>query len=125
MSPGDPRDPPPKAPKHGTAPLHAVVHPAGHPGTSDDGADDADEAGVASTVALPVIPDMRDKPIIPPTKASELAMTECPVCHVATPVARFCSDCGAPLVLRRFCAECGGHLAQGANYCDACGTKVP
>ena len=105
-----------KVPKGGTAPMQAVVR------TDDDGID-SHEAGVASTVALPIVPEMRPHQI-QPTKPSELAMTECPICHVATPVARFCSDCGAPLVLRRFCSDCGAHLKQGAKFCDACGQKV-
>ena len=105
-------------PKGGTVPMQAVIR------TDPDAEIDSHEAGVASTVALPVVPDMIGRPV-DATKPSQLAMTECPACHVATPVARFCSECGTALVLRRFCSECGGHLKQGAKFCDACGVKVP
>ena len=36
--------------------------------------------------------------------------------------ARFCRQCGAPLVAT--CARCGAALEAGSKFCDACGTAV-
>ena len=78
---------------------------------------DAEGAGLAPTVAAPGT--------LEGTMPSLLAMKECPKCHVATPIARFCTACGASLVARRFCSDCGARLKPGAPFCDACGIEVP
>ena len=84
--------------------------------------DDADAVGIAPTVAAPGSEaGGKDGG----TKPSLLAMTECPACHVSTPVARFCTACGESLAPRRFCSECGEQLKPAAAFCAGCGAKVP
>ena len=95
--------------------MQAVIRPAG--GKRRD-------SPISSTVAMPVVPEAH-APLTGETRPSALAMTECPSCYVATPVAKFCSNCGTPLVARRFCSECGAKLVPGGKFCDSCGTKVP
>jgi hypothetical protein len=125
----DDPDAPSRAPKGGTVVMQAVIRP-------QSGAKvDPVEESVASTMAIPIASGPSaprsgvDRPPanapVHTTKPSALAMVECPTCHVATPVARYCSDCGAPLVARRFCSECGAHLSPGAKFCEACGEKLP
>lgn len=99
-------------------------------GGSGEGRDDeTDAVGIAPTVAAPIegggegggesAGTGKDG-----TKPSLLAMTECPACHVSTPVARYCTACGEPLAPRRFCSECGARLKPGAAFCAGCGAKV-
>ena len=80
---------------------------------------DADAVGIAPTVAAPSAEAGKEG-----TKPSLLAMTECPACHVSTPVARFCTACGESLAPRRFCSECGARLKPAAAFCAGCGAKV-
>ena len=82
--------------------------------------DDSDAVGVAPTVAAPTGSEAASKE---GTKPSLLAMTECPKCHLSTPVARFCTGCGESLAPRRFCSECGARMNPGATFCAACGAK--
>ena len=103
--------------KGGTAAMRAVIRP------HSDSLADSPEGPFLETAAIAAVPDQRAHDHT--TQQSALAMTECPTCHVATPVARFCTDCGAALVQRRFCAGCGGHLLPAARFCNACGLKVP
>ena len=116
----DRRDDPPST-KAGAAAVRAVVRPL------SETAIDSSRNPWLPTASMPSVPD----PTSPPprhaktTQQSALAMTECPTCHVATPVARFCTDCGATLVQRNFCSDCGAHLQPAAKFCDACGLKVP
>lgn len=98
--------------------VRAVIRP------DTDQRADSTKGPFAPTAAMAAVPEQRP-PHDHTTQQSALAMTECPTCHVATPVARFCTDCGAALVQRRFCAGCGAHLAPMARFCDACGLKVP
>jgi predicted amidophosphoribosyltransferase len=84
--------------------------------------DDADAVGVAPTVAAPLGAGAGGKETAG-TKPSVLAMTECPKCHAATPVARFCTGCGESLAPRRFCSECGARMKPGAPFCEGCGAK--
>jgi hypothetical protein len=103
--------------KGGTEALRAIIRPP------SDSLADSVEGPYLETAAILAVPDERA-----PAKATEpsaLAMTECPTCHVATPGARFCTDCGAPLVQRRFCSGCGAHLSPNARFCNGCGLKVP
>jgi hypothetical protein len=86
-----------------------------------DGRDDDDAVGIAPTVAAPSASAEAGKD---GTKPSLLAMTECPACHVSTPVARFCTACGESLAPRRFCSECGARLKPAAGFCAECGAKV-
>lgn len=45
---------------------------------------------------------------------------KCALCHNHNPeVARFCTDCGAPL--SSVCPWCSGELAPGAKFCHHCG----
>jgi hypothetical protein len=83
--------------------------------------DEADAVGIAPTVAAPTESGGTSKD---GTKPSLLAMTECPACHVSTPVARFCTACGEALTPRRFCSECGVRLKPAAAFCAGCGSKV-
>ena len=46
----------------------------------------------------------------------------CPSCGKEVPMAKFCLECGMPLVLK--CANCGSELQPGAKFCPECGTKV-
>ena len=50
-------------------------------------------------------------------------MVACPMCGGEnTDDARFCSDCGRPLVsAAETCAACGAELPDGARFCPACG----
>jgi hypothetical protein len=96
------------------------------PGSRDRRDSDRDpRSGVAATVGSPRESGAPSKP--PPgaeTKPSLLAMTECPTCHVSTPIARFCTACGSSLIPRRFCSECGARLTPHTHFCEACGAKV-
>jgi predicted amidophosphoribosyltransferase len=116
----DRRDDPPST-KAGAAAMRAVIRPQG------DSATDSTRGPLLPTASMPAVPDARapqaHKPHAKTTQQSALAMTECSTCHVATPVARFCTDCGAPLVQRNFCSGCGAHLLPAANFCDVCGLK--
>jgi hypothetical protein len=106
----------------GTEAMRAVIRPQG------DSMADSTKGPFMETVAIPAVADRSSgHPHVHDhtTEQSALAMTECPTCHMATPVARFCTDCGAALVQRRFCAGCGAHLLPMARFCDACGLKVP
>jgi hypothetical protein len=84
---------------------------------------------IESTVAVPVLgtgPTMLVPAVpVPPTQISALAMIPCPTCHVPTPVAKFCTDCGALMeTKRKFCSACGTELKPTAKFCDSCGAKV-
>ena len=47
----------------------------------------------------------------------------CPRCqHESAPSAKFCLECGAPLV--RDCAQCGRQLPAGAKFCPECAHRV-
>ncbi|MEY2467411.1 MAG: hypothetical protein QOF21_109, partial [Actinomycetota bacterium] len=47
----------------------------------------------------------------------------CGSCDGANRVgARFCADCGAPLLRR--CTNCDSELADGVRFCDSCGAPV-
>ena len=114
MADDDGSKPPPPLP--GTVVMQAVIRPA---------KETPSDAPISSTVAMPVVPEHPNAAGTNVTRPSALPMTECGTCKTLTPVARFCSECGAPLVKRRFCSECGGKLEAGAKFCDACGTRVP
>jgi hypothetical protein len=59
-----------------------------------------------------------------PTQVSALPMMPCPVCAVSTPVAKYCSDCGALMVAKKFCSDCGTSLKGTAKFCDSCGARA-
>jgi len=103
--------------------MRAVIRP------ESDAAADSTDGPFMPTAAMPSVPDPSDvtraRPRAKTTEQSALAMTECPACHIATPVARFCTSCGGTLVLRNFCSDCGGRLRPLAKFCDGCGLKVP
>ncbi len=115
------RDDPPQT-KAGPENMRAVIRP------QSDAATDSTKGPYLPTAAMPSVAEPptepRPKPRAKTTEQSALAMTECPTCHVATPVARFCTECGATLVQRNFCSGCGAHLKPNANFCDGCGLKV-
>lgn len=47
----------------------------------------------------------------------------CPNCkHEGRAGARFCEECGAPLVTT--CASCGAHLLPAAKFCSECGEAI-
>jgi membrane protease subunit (stomatin/prohibitin family) len=50
----------------------------------------------------------------------------CAACQHENPVgAKFCMDCGQPLVAKTaHCTQCGTELASGARFCGSCGTAV-
>jgi ribosomal protein L32 len=110
-----------KPPPQGTVVMNAVIRPA-----------DSHDEPISSTVAMPIVPEPGAPPPPTPspgaprehTKESALAMTECVRCKTVTPLANFCSECGAPILARRFCSECGAHLGPGAKFCAGCGKKT-
>lgn len=61
-----------------------------------------------------------------PASAKELSQvpgTLCPVCgHSASSKAKFCSECGAPLLEK--CSSCGTKLDPTMKFCPECGAKV-
>ena len=74
---------------------------------------------VESTMQVVAVADARV-----PTQVSALPMMPCPVCSVSTPVAKYCSDCGALMAQKKFCSDCGTSLKATAKFCDSCGAKV-
>jgi len=47
--------------------------------------------------------------------------TRCPACGArVSPVARFCSSCGAPTARDRSCSSCGARSPQGSDVCEQC-----
>src|SRR5262249_20573820 len=51
------------------------------------------------------------------------ARMKCPRCqHESPPGAKFCAECGGPLV--RDCARCGARLPAGAKFCPECAQPV-
>ncbi|MFN2376211.1 MAG: adenylate/guanylate cyclase domain-containing protein [Candidatus Binatia bacterium] len=47
----------------------------------------------------------------------------CPQCQFENPAgAKFCQECGSPLVLR--CSNCSQSIAPGAKFCGGCGRPV-
>ncbi len=49
----------------------------------------------------------------------------CPNCHAANEdVARFCEECGYPLVKTKQCYRCGHDVGRTAKFCSNCGTRM-
>lgn len=49
----------------------------------------------------------------------------CPKCGAPVKAhAKFCTECGAPLVSERKCKKCGAKLKEDAKFCPECGEKV-
>jgi hypothetical protein len=48
----------------------------------------------------------------------------CNTCGGSTSGGRFCQQCGQPLQIAVHCAQCGASAAQGALYCQDCGTQL-
>lgn len=46
----------------------------------------------------------------------------CPRCGKATPIGKFCMDCGAPLAGK--CPGCGAEVPAGGKFCPDCGHKL-
>ncbi len=49
----------------------------------------------------------------------------CPKCNTPNPPgAKFCSNCGSPMVLTVKCPKCNGDAPQNAKFCPNCGNKL-
>lgn len=49
----------------------------------------------------------------------------CRNCGAAVGAAKFCPECGTPVVQKLTCANCHAELTPGVKFCPECGTKAP
>lgn len=55
--------------------------------------------------------------------AAAAAATSCPHCHASVDAgAKFCGECGKPVLLASTCAKCGAQLPGSGKFCPQCGT---
>lgn len=52
-------------------------------------------------------------------------MKTCPKCNSQIEDnAKFCNQCGAPLIEAVICSQCGASIPQDALFCPVCGNKI-
>ncbi len=50
---------------------------------------------------------------------------QCPKCgHMNSAGAKFCMNCGTPLIVVKHCPDCGNEVPAGAKFCPTCGAKM-
>lgn len=55
---------------------------------------------------------------------SQQRSVKCLGCGADTGAAKFCPECGKPVVQKRTCAGCKAEVAAGVKFCPECGTKM-
>jgi len=61
----------------------------------------------------------------PPSIGGTSQGVHCPKCgYVNYAGAKFCMNCGAPLVVAKHCQNCGVEVPAGAKFCPNCGMKI-
>lgn len=78
--------------------------------------------GAAVGAGMAIIPPL----LQPPTSPATQPMVLCPKCGFQNPqIAKFCSNCGAPLQATGFaCPKCGAKNPAGAKFCINCGAPL-
>jgi hypothetical protein len=61
----------------------------------------------------------------PPVPAQRSGVSSCGACDAATQGAKFCPQCGKPVVMKKVCSRCGVEAALGEKFCRQCGNPTP